>query len=301
MMRRIAPFVAVAVLAGCAPHSEEEPVASPTAPPAGQTFPNWPSLMNDFRFHWTAAPGIDLTTGPAVVIRAYIESYELATMTFNANDVYPGFLRATPENESTTDGDYRSELTNVRPLGAYGSDKPPTGAPHFGFNTDHLLELTPEGSGFRAIVCTGFYSNFIPSAVRPDAYISAAARETDEGVAPFPDSPDAGISVRQVELTQQDPRIPPGSPRSTTEPQEGPSPAPQADVFGNWFITGSSSSGWGPIARPVLDNFPTPELEARCSGAMPHNGAERRAMMTGYKDEPPPSGVAVPGWPLKSE
>ena len=78
-------------------------------------------------------------------------------------------------------------------------------------------------------------------------------------------------------------------------------PAPQIDVFGNWFVTGSSGVGWGPITRPDLNNFPTPELAARCSDAMPHSEAERRELMIGYKVEPPPHGDAVPGWPLKAE
>lgn len=132
-------------------------------------------------------------------------------------------------------------------------------------------------------------------------YISASARETQAGVEPHNDSPYVGISVRQVELTQRDPRLAADASAPSQGPQKGPAPAPQVDVFGNWFITASSSVGWGPITRPVLDNFPTPEIEKRCSDSMPHNEAQRREMMTGYEDQPPPHGDAVPGWPLRSE
>jgi len=34
---------------------------------------------------------------------------------------------------------------------------------------------------------------------------------------------------------------------------------------------------------------------------MPQPEAERIAMMTGFKDQPPPHGEAIPGWPAKSQ
>ncbi|WP_162234070.1 hypothetical protein [Mycolicibacterium goodii] len=299
-MKRIGALLLGAVLlTSCSPHSDSDNSASP--PTTDQQFPNWPALLNDFRFHWTAAPGIDMTEGPAVAIRAYIESYQVATMTFNVDNVYPGFLRATPENQPTDEGPYQSELTDIRPLGIYKRSTPPTAVPHFGYNTDHILELIETPHGFRAIVCSGSYANFIKSSTNPDAYISADARETPAGVQPHDGSPSVGISIRQVELTQNDPRVPANAPAPPQGPQEGPAPAPQADVFGNWFITGSSSVGWGPITRPIVDNFPTPEIEKRCSESMPHNETERREMMSGYKDQPPSHGNAMPGWPLESE
>lgn len=297
--RCVSLIVAAVLIAGCA--STAQPDSESTSTQSEQRYPNWPALLSDFRFHWTAAPGVNLTTGPAVAVRAYMESYEIANMTFDINNVYPGFMRATAENRSTTEGTYWSEKTDIRPLGIYERSKPPPGVQHFGFNTDHLLELTPIDDGYRAIICTGSYSNFIRSAARPDAYISTSTRETKDGVAPFPYTANTGIFVRQIEFTQHDPRVPVDAPRPVTGPQRGPAPAPHGDVFGNWFIRASSSTGWGPIPRPVLDNFPTPELRQRCSVAMPHDESQRREMMTGYKDQPPPHGDAIPGWPLRPE
>ncbi|MGV0744220.1 hypothetical protein [Mycolicibacterium sp. XJ870] len=296
IMRWLYLFIAVAVLAGCTPGRELE---SATSPQNDQQYPNWPTLLNEFRFHWTAAPGIDLNTGPAVAVRAYNESYEVANMTFDIQNVYPGFLRATPENQPR-EGDYSEELIGIRPLWVYARSEPPKGVQHFGFNSNHLLQITPIDDGYSAIVCTGWYSNVIKSVARPDAYISVSSRETRDGVTPESSGIDSGVSVRRIDFTQHDPRVPVDGPAPVSGPQRGPAPAPQIDVFGNWFVTASSTWGWGPLSRPNTKNFPTPELVQRCSDAMPDNESQRREMMTGYKDQPPLHGDAVPGWPLQA-
>lgn len=64
---------------------------------------------------------------------------KVATMTSDINNVYPGFQRATPENQPTNEGPYQSELTDIRPLGIYQRSTPPNAVPHFGHNTDHIL------------------------------------------------------------------------------------------------------------------------------------------------------------------
>lgn len=299
MTRRFVPlFIVVAVLAACTP--SPEPDTQSTPPNGEQVYPNWPALLNNFRFHWTAAPKLDLTTGPGVAVRAYVESYEIANMTFDIDNVYPGFLRATPENQPAT-GNYTTELADIRPLWVYARSEPPEGVEHFGFNANHLLELAPLDDGYSAIVCTGWYSNFIKSAARPDAYISVSSREATDGVAPQSTGPGSGVSVRRIDFTQHDPRVPTNAPTPVTNPQRGPAPAPQIDVFGNWFVSASSSSGWGPLSGPNAKDFPTPDLVQRCSDAMPDNESQRVEMMTGYKEQPPPHGDAVPGWPLKAE
>lgn len=298
MTRKILPLiVAVGLIAGCTSNTDQ-PDAAPTQ--AGPLYPNWPSLLNEFRFHWTSAPHIDLTAGPGVAVRAYTESYEVANMTFNIDNVYPGFLRATPENQPAT-GNYTAELADIRPLWVYARSEPPQGVQHFGVNANHLLELTAIHDGYSAIVCTGWYSNFIKSAVRPQSYISVSSRETRDGATPQPIGPDSGVSVRRIDFTQHDPRIPADAPAPVTDPQRGPAPAPQVDVFGNWFVSASSGAGWGPLSGPNAEDFPTPQLKKRCSDAMPDNESRRVEMMTGYKDQPPPHGEAVPGWPLKIE
>lgn len=60
-------------------------------------YPNWPETLSYFRFRWSADPGIDLLSGPAVPLRAYLESYRLAYFTVGINAAYPGFEHAVPE------------------------------------------------------------------------------------------------------------------------------------------------------------------------------------------------------------
>jgi hypothetical protein len=83
-----------------------------------------------------------------------------------------------------------------------------------------------------------------------------------------------------------------------TGSQQGPLPAPDQDVFGNWFITGAGDAFWGPKNDP---NSFRHDLEERCEAAMPIPASERIAMMTGFKDQPPPHGEAIPGWPAKTQ
>jgi len=41
------------------------------------------------------------------------------------------------------------------------------------------------------------------------------------------------------------------------------------------------------------------ELRKQCEDAMPDDAATRRAMSTGFHDQPPPHGDPIPGWPEK--
>lgn len=50
----------------------------------------WPESLEDLRFRWSAEPGINLLSGPAVPLRAYLESHRIGDMTRNTDLVYPG-------------------------------------------------------------------------------------------------------------------------------------------------------------------------------------------------------------------
>lgn len=76
----------------CVPVGSPVPPKSPTA--------GWPESLNDFTVTWTAEPGIDLTNGPTVVARAYLESYYLAYLTTDNKYLYPGFAQAVDANQS---------------------------------------------------------------------------------------------------------------------------------------------------------------------------------------------------------
>jgi hypothetical protein len=294
MTRRISLIIAViaatSVYSGCHTQSSETPPTANTAP--GQLYPNWPPLLNDFRFHWTAAPGIDITTGPAMVVRAYLEAYNTAWFTLNPDNVFPGFHRVTPENQNPV-GDFLWQLVHIRPLGRGYTKTAKDARPHFGYQALHFLELTPIANGFRAVVCSGDYAHFVESTARPGKFVSIGANE--ETAQPDGED-DSGVYPTQIDLTQRDPRIAPNPP-----PQRGPAPAPDQDVFGDWFFTGASSSYWGPSNDRAAGDFPPPELKNRCETAMPTPRSERLAMMTGFKDQPPPHGDAIPGWPLQTK
>jgi hypothetical protein len=296
MMRRISLIIsvitAVAISSGCDTNTTESPTTADNSP--AQLSPNWPSLLNDFRFHWTAEPGIDVTTGPAMVVRAYVESHGVATYTLNTENVFPGFKRATPENQEP-EGEFLWQLVNIRPLGSGYTKTAKDARPHFGYEALHFLELTPVGKGYRALVCLGQYAHFTESMARPGKFVSIGVNEDTSR--PYREG-DKGVYPYQIDITQHDPRVGPNPPANVTAPQRGPAPAPDQDVFGDWFITGASSSHWGPGDDRRSADFPSPDLKQRCQAAMPLPEAERLAMMTGFKDKPPRHGDAIPGWPL---
>jgi hypothetical protein len=291
----IALITTVAVSGGC---QAEPPKSPPTeGNSSAQLYLNWPPLLNDFRFHWTAEPGIDVTTGPAMVVRAYLEAYDTAWFTLNLDNLFPGFRRATPENQKP-EGDFLWQLVGIRPLGSGYTKTAKDARPHFGYQDLHFLELTPARNGYRAIVCSGEYAHFVESTARPGKFVSIGV---NEDTAQLYRPGDKGVYPYQIDLTQHDPRLIPNPPAPMTTPQHGPAPAPDEDVFGDWFFTGVSSSHWGPGNDPKSADFPSPELTKRCEDAMPLPEAERLAMMTGFKDQPPPHGQAVPGWPAKAQ
>jgi hypothetical protein len=292
LLRCISLLAVISFVAACGMPAQSP--APETSSPPGQLFPNWPPLLNDFRFHWTAEPGIDVTTGPAMVVRAYLESYAVGQNTFDANNVYPGFNRATPENQPR-EGNYQFQLVNIRPMGDPFTGMPRDAVPRFGYEALHFLELAAVGNGYRAIVCSGSYAEFVASRTRPGKLHSTSVSDKDGQ--PYARG-SSGVYVNQVELTQQHPRVGQNPPAPQTVPQRGPLPAPDQDVFGNWFITGAGDSFWGPKNDPRSFRR---DLEQRCEAAMPLPAAERLAIMTGFKDQPPPHGEAEPGWPAKAQ
>lgn len=254
---------------------------------------DWPQTLTDFRFHWSAGPGIDLLRGPAVPIRAYLESYYIASSTLDLDDVYPGFVRATPQNDQL-DGHYLAQLARIRPLNGVNSS-PAEAVPRFGYMPMHILSIEPIDSGLRAIVCQGDYATYVRSTVRPDKYVSVSAEPNTAQV----EGTDPGVVVHRIELTDRHPLTSEAPSVDVSSLQQGPAPAPHEDVFGKWFFTGSSSSYWGPIDVPAPESFPSPELRKQCGDVMPEPSATRLEMMTGFKDHPAAAGIPVPGWPQK--
>ena len=53
-------------------------------------------IIERFSVPLVGEPGIDVTTGPAMIVRAYLESYTVGQDTFDAENVYPGSIARHP-------------------------------------------------------------------------------------------------------------------------------------------------------------------------------------------------------------
>lgn len=288
-------LIASACAAGCAPGPE--PSTTTIATPPQTIFPNWPNALNDFRFHWSAAPGVDLTTVPASVVRAYLDSYRIVGLTGgDMNNAYPGFLQSTPDNSTEGfDPLPLHQLTGVRPktqagARAHGWEYPKGDV--YGYQPTYLLSLEPRGDQVRATVCVGEYATY---RTESSGKLVSIIAKPESGELQFGDW--QLVEVWRIELTDKDSRS-----RSQPAPggaQSGPNPAPVDDVFGPWFITGASTGLWGLTGSG--ETIDTPEVRQACGNAMPDDAATRKAMATGFHDKPPPPGDPVPGWPAANE
>jgi hypothetical protein len=285
---------------GCDTHREQASptTTSPTSALPAPVFPNWPSEANDFRFHWSAAPEIDIATGPAVAVRAYLESMRLAAFAGGDQSVaYPGFMRATPQNTApATKGGELFQLDSIRPKTR--AEYEANGLEYverqvYGYQPTYILNLQPQGDGYRATVCLGAYSVYRTADDDHSKYFSTIA-DPETGQLTYGDR--QNVEIWRIELTDKDPRVGYTAATPTSAPQRGPLPAPVEDVFGRWFITGSSGTGhWGPVGES--ERFDTPEVRQQCEDAMPDDAAARMAMATGFHESPPPHGDPIPGWP----
>jgi hypothetical protein len=289
----IALATGIAAVAGCT--SPAPSTSSPTTVGA-PAFSNWPASLNDLRFHWYAAPGIDLETGPAVPLRAYVESYDLVDFTDgDMSAAYPGFLRATPKNGPRDTLGFPIELGSIRPQtrDEQSNGESPSAVENlFGSAPFYVSSLEPTGDGYRAFVCASEYSVFRRDPKDSAKYRSIIGR-SDAGEPPNKDR--YGIIVWRVELTDKDSRVAPDHPASPSTPQQGPAPAPSKDVFGPWFVTAASFTLWGDMGQ--AQDVGPPELQQQCADNMPDDAAARKAMYTGAHDQPPPHGDPIPGWP----
>jgi hypothetical protein len=150
-------LVALVVLSGCTTPTDHSP--APSKPP---TYPNWPELLEGFRFRWTAEPGIDLLTGPAVPLRAFVESYWVGVDTSDVDsDVasnfasYPGFLNTVAQRPGV-EGTIDYQITYAWPFPGMTY----SGEPLYGNEYLHVLRIDPIDGGYRAYVCDGRYNTF---------------------------------------------------------------------------------------------------------------------------------------------
>jgi hypothetical protein len=190
-LKTYAAILSVVLSAGCsadAPEKDDAPAAS------------WPQDLRNFSIVWTGEPGIDLVTGPAVPVRAYLESFLLGELTGDEKYLYPGFSDAVEDKWRPGDS------------GA---------GPWVGTETNHLLSLEYSGSDVTAIGCMYTYNAASPHG--DDKY---------EAQAVPPGAPEAGIIAFKVTLSAPSESSGPG------EPQQGPARAPSDDVFGGYKVSG---------------------------------------------------------------
>jgi hypothetical protein len=255
-------FVVVAstVLAGCHLFGDRQP-----------SIQRWSGLLSDLRYQWDGEPGIDILTGAAVPVRAYIESRLLAGFMGSLDYAYPGFSKAVPPDPPDAGWGLRPNINHALDTALVGNSK------------YHILSLSRSADTVTATVCNYDYAV---------AHNAEDSKDGDkfESVARGSGRQPKGISVARLTLAA------PKDESSPLPPQAGPSPSPSVDVFGDWRITGYLFS----TSQPEFNTqWPTFDADlAKCVERAP-DPPERRAFLT--EGEHPrsdfPTSPASPGWP----
>lgn len=261
-------------------------------------FPNWPNDLNGFRFRWTAQPGIDLLIGPAVPVRAYLESFRTGFMTRSSTNTYPGFQRAVPELPDPRAGDDEYRKWDYLPfelkwlIPAIDKHINFGDGPFFGNEYFHVMELSPLADGYLAYVCDGKYNIFHPAIGHSGMY--ASVLDYPSGKNDPQQREEDAVTLWRIEFKNGD------GGNGSMQSQEGTNPAPTGNVFGHWKITGASQGNyWGDLDNTThtpRDPDYIQQLQ-RCRDIMPHNVDQRAQILMSVLDTPPQAEPAVPGWP----
>jgi hypothetical protein len=260
--RNLLTFIVVAstVLAGCHLFGDRQP-----------SIQRWSGLLSDLRYQWDGEPGIDILTGAAVPVRAYIESRWLAGSMGSLDYAYPGFTRAVPPDPPDAGWGLRPNVNHALDTALIGNSR------------YHILSLSRSVDTVTATVCKYDYSV---------AHKAEDSKEDDqfESVARRSGWQPKGIFAERVTLAA------PKDEASALPPQAGPSPAPSDDVFGDWRITGYLFSTNQPGFK---SQWPTFDADlAKCVDKAP-DPPERRAFLTdgAHSRSDFPTSPPQPGWP----
>jgi hypothetical protein len=230
--------------------------------------------LADESYQWSADPGIDLLSGPAVPVRAFLES-RLDTQTMhNLDYAYPGFDRAVAQSEDGNDIFTR----NLRPDVSRGSA---SDAVRIGNNKFRIGSMTRDGDTITAVVCNCRYGLALEQ--ENGAFVSVA----HDNVA------NDGIDALQIRMTAAADESKNALPR-----QEGPAVAPAVDVFGDWKITGFLTLYGGPDPA-YAQAWPNQDADlARCVADAP-DPLDRRAFLSSgqHPRSDFPTSPPTPGWP----
>ncbi|WP_193046662.1 hypothetical protein [Mycolicibacterium baixiangningiae] len=229
----------------------------------------WQGPIADLRYLWTAEPGIDVLTGPAVPVRAFVESFMLSQYAGDMAYAYPGFDQAAPDSGS--------ELWVTRP-----ALDVPREEHSVGNITHHILSMNRTNEDFAAVICR--YSYRVASKTEDGSYRSVARTGSKDT---------RGIDVVRVGLT---------GPSGPTPPQSGPRPDPVGDVFGDWRVRGMLTY-WRVNDPGFAQAWPTYEADRQtCVDKAPDPPAVRAEIIDGtHPRDFFPTAPASPGWPARAD
>jgi hypothetical protein len=232
----------------------------------------WPALNSDLAYLWSAEPGIDLLSSPAVVVRAYFESVTIAGEAGDEELLYPGFASAVA-NEAETEPGSLQLWPGLR--GAYGKER-------VGTMRDHILRVNDKGSNVEAVVCHWTWG--MATLQENGTYWSG---DEDPG-------PDAGVNTMRFTL------LPPTETNQQLPPQRGPSKYPFDDVFSGWRVIGKLNS-----IQPIPNQeefWPEFQQDSEACVAKAPESAERRMFLKGgeHPRSDFPTLPPYPGWPAES-
>ncbi|WP_396936476.1 hypothetical protein [Mycolicibacterium sp.] len=199
------------------PNSEPEGSTTVSQTPPGQY--QIPEAFAHHSFYWTAEPGIDLTIGAAVPVRAFFESWTLVWHQFQPDQAYPGYAKAA-EYADGYDGSY---IRNAAPDTAV-----------FGTTRYHLVTLSSTDTTIHGVVCENEAATINP--------VPGGSGYTQ--LVP-------GIRVIEFNFGRypsEDAR-----PVKAEVPQQGPRQAPTGDVFNDFRLI-KSALGQSP-GDPLYDQY----------------------------------------------
>lgn len=258
IVRVVLPLLTMAIMSSCTHQTAGQAARVPVPKP-------WTGVVADVSVVWSAEPEIDLFRGPAVITRAYVESYSLAASMGTIEVAYPGFTRAVvaPPVSGDMFADPWPDVASPLPR------------PVVGTNLLHLLRFDSDGRRVESIVCS--YADY-----------TSAFDLGDGNYGYDPGSLDDGVGAMQVTMTAPE-ALPTSMP-----PQRGPATSPSVDVFGNWRIDSLRLAVAGPTPE-----WPTREDDIQACRDRAPDPLERRQFLRRGKHPRSdyPTLPAYPGWP----
>lgn len=217
-----------------------------------------------------------MLTQPAVTVRAYTESVDVADFSGSLDYLYPGFNRAVEPNAAANAGNPLSTLNRYPEPGGDGKRMA-------GTRISHILRSAQRGQQVDVIICEWTYG---------------AAWQQSNGMYRIKSAhtgPTAALLTDRISLL-----APADLSADKLPPQKGPSAYPLTDVFGRWKVVGqlqaTDPNGAGPEWPEFLQD------QAACADRAPVS-VERREYLTSAERPRSdfPTLPSDPGWPVETQ